>query len=323
MTRPANRPTPRRGVLVPTARLLLRSLALALAILAAPSLHAVIVAGGDGTQNTTGAGAGTGWNYVGTRGVGSGVYLGNFDGNDWVLTANHVGAGSFTLGSTTYGAIGGSSIRVQNPDFSATDLLLFKIDASPGLAPIPIAASTPITGTSVTLIGAGRDRQAALTEWNVTGTNPNFTWTEVGSGGNAGGYKWTGSRTMRWGMSSVSSTALFNTGDGNVNGIRANFTPFVGRAQGAVGDSGGGVFAFNNSSASWELIGLMLAIDAFANQPGGTAVFGNNTYFADLSYYRNYITSSIPESSTYAAAAGAGALLLAVASRKRRAAPGR
>lgn len=321
MTRSATRPSPRCPVSVPLARRLAQSLLLAIAIHAAPSVHAVIVAGGDGTQNTTGAGAGTGWNYVGTRGVGSGVYLGNFDGANWVLTANHVGAGSFTLGGTTYGAIGGSAIRVQNPDLSATDLLLFKIDATPGLAPISFAASTPISGTSVTMIGAGRDRQTALTTWNVTGINPNYTWTEVGSGGNAGGYKWTGSRTMRWGESSIASTVVFNTGDGNVNGLRATFTPFVGQAQGSVGDSGGGVFAYNNSSASWELVGLMLAIDAYANQPGSTAVFGNSTYLADLSYYRNYITSAIPESSTYAVAAGWGALLLAMASRKRKATP--
>jgi hypothetical protein len=293
-------------------------LVLALAGLTAPALHAVIVAGGDGTQNATGSGAGTGWNYVGTRGVGSAVYLGNLYGDDWVLTANHVGAGSFTLGGTTYDAVGGSSIRVKNNDLGSTDLLLFKISASPGLAPLPIAATAPITGTAVTMIGAGRDRQAALTEWNVTGVSPNYTWTEVGTGGNAGGYKWTGSRTMRWGESSIASTALFNTGDGDVFGLRANFTPFVGQAQGSVGDSGGGVFAYNTSSSSWELIGLMLAIDAYANQPGSTAVFGNNTYLADLSYYRNYIATAIPEPSAYSLAGGAGALLSVLFMRRRR-----
>lgn len=305
----------------PFTRLLLRSLLLALAFQIAPSLHAVIVAGGNGTQNTTGSGAGAGWDYVGTRGVGSAVYLGNFYGDNWVLTANHVGAGSFTLGGTTYGAIGGSTIRVQNTDLSVTDLILFKIDGTPGLAPIPIAATTPITGTSVTMIGAGRDRLTALTGWNVTGTNPNYTWTEVGSGPNASGYKWDSSRTMRWGASSIASTVVFNSGAGNVNGLRATFTPYVGQAQGSVGDSGGGVFTYNPSSASWELIGLMLAIDSYANQPSGTAVFGNNTYLADLSYYRNYIATAIPEFATSALASGVGVLLLAMCRRRRRVQP--
>jgi hypothetical protein len=300
-------------------RLLLRPLLLAFVVQIAPSLHAVIVAGGDGAQNSTGSGAGVGWSYVGTRGVGSAVYLGNFYGDNWVLTANHVGAGSFTLGGTTYGAIGGSTVRVQNTDLSVTDLILFKIDGTPGLAPIPIAATTPITGTSVTMIGAGRDRLTALTGWNVTGTNPNYTWTEVGSGANALGYKWNSSRTMRWGESSITSTILYNSGDGNVNGFRAAFTPYVGQAQGSVGDSGGGVFTYNYSNASWELAGLMLAIDSYGNQPSGTAVFGNNTYLADLSSYRNYIVTAIPESSASAIIAGAGVLLLAISRRRRRA----
>ncbi len=300
-------------------RLLLRPLLLAFVVQIAPSLHAVIVAGGDGAQNSTGSGAGVGWSYVGTRGVVSAVYLGNFYGDNWVLTANHVGAGSFTLGGTTYGAIGGSTVRVQNTDLSVTDLILFKIDGTPGLAPIPIAATTPITGTSVTMIGAGRDRLTALTGWNVTGTNPNYTWTEVGSGANALGYKWNSSRTMRWGESSITSTILYNSGDGNVNGFRAAFTPYVGQAQGSVGDSGGGVFTYNYSNASWELAGLMLAIDSYGNQPSGTAVFGNNTYLADLSSYRNYIVTAIPESSASAIIAGAGVLLLAISRRRRRA----
>jgi hypothetical protein len=38
--------------------------------------QAVILATGDGTQNATGAGAGDGWNYVGTVSGASGVYLG-------------------------------------------------------------------------------------------------------------------------------------------------------------------------------------------------------------------------------------------------------
>src|SRR5580704_15894094 len=48
-----------------------------------------IVAGGDGTQNTTPPADDPGFANVGIRGSGSGIYL----GNGWVLTAAHVGAG--------------------------------------------------------------------------------------------------------------------------------------------------------------------------------------------------------------------------------------
>src|SRR5262249_11495973 len=65
------------------------------------SARAVIVYGDDPGYATP-SGAGTGWDYVGTIVGGSGVFLGNYAGSYWVLTAGHVGAGTFTLGGMTY-----------------------------------------------------------------------------------------------------------------------------------------------------------------------------------------------------------------------------
>lgn len=53
--------------------------------------------------------------------------------------------------------------------------------------------------------------------------------------------------------------------------------------QAANGDSGGGVFISN------RLAGIMTRIGIFSNQPIDRAVFGNTTFVADLSLYRNQI----------------------------------
>src|SRR5271170_1227159 len=53
----------------------------------------------------------TGWNYVGAIGSASGVYL----YNGWVITAAHVGAGNFVLGTTTYTPIAGTTRSLTNP----------------------------------------------------------------------------------------------------------------------------------------------------------------------------------------------------------------
>ncbi|MEY4489763.1 MAG: hypothetical protein RIQ79_2271 [Verrucomicrobiota bacterium] len=317
------KPLPRPVYPVNRTRAWLATLTLSLASLTAPGLHAVILATGDGTQNTTGTGAGLGWDYVGTVSFGSGVYLGNYGGDNWVLTAWHVGEGSFTLGGTTYGAVANSSVRVQNADTSPTDLCLFKINGNPGLAAIPISATSPTLGTYAKMIGAGRDRDTTLTEWSVTGTSPDYTWSEVPSGGNAGGYKWAPTRAMRWGENTLDAALSFNAGYGNVEGLATDFDYSVQQAQGASGDSGGGVFTYNLSTSMWELTGLMLAIGSYDNQPGGTAVFGNVTYLADLSSYRDNIFTTlplptvIPEPASYTALAGVGVLLLALKRRKR------
>ena len=58
---------------------------------------------------------------------------------------------------------------------------------------------------------------------------------------------------------------------------------------------------------------MMFAVSTYETQPGGaeTAVYGSETYIADLSYYRSQILTIIPEPSAYVLAMlGASTLLL-------------
>jgi hypothetical protein len=47
---------------------------------------------------------------------------------------------------------------------------------------------------------------------------------------------------------------------------------------------------------TWMLAGALFAIDGFAGQPAGTALFGNDTFAADLSFYRSQIISLVTPS---------------------------
>jgi hypothetical protein len=58
-------------------------------------------------------------------------------------------------------------------------------------------------------------------------------------------------------------------------------------AQAVLGDSGGGVF--QSIDDSWELAGLMVSQQTLPGQPSRSAVYGNTTFTADLSKYRDQI----------------------------------
>ena len=86
-------------------------------------------------------------------------------------------------------------------------------------------------------------------------------------------------------------------GFGTTDMFYTDFDSIAGEAQGAIYDSGGGVFY--DSGSEWELAGLMLTGSTGSGQPGSTAIFGNQTYMADLSVYSSQInaTTAIPEPS--------------------------
>lgn len=282
---------------------------LAALALAGPA-GAVILGDGDGTQNTLPPDDSLIWDNIGIYNTSTAVYL----GDGYVLTAAHTGnVPTVNFGGITYNVVPGSRQQLTNNGAGGvsanTDLAIFRIDDDPGLDPTPISSTSPAVGTQVTMIGNGRNRQANLTHWSVTGD----IWTETDAGNaDRSGYVWAAGNDIRWGTNNVATPAAFNT-VGGVQ-VRSFSTVFdagiANEAQAATNDSGGGVFV--NAGGNWELAGIILGINTFTGQPGSTAVFGNSTVIADLSFYREQIEAimAVPEPSGTALTLLAGAALL-------------
>jgi hypothetical protein len=89
--------------------------------------------------------------------------------------------------------------------------------------------------------------------------------------------------------------------------------------QASVGDSGGATFA--STGTGWELAGILFLIGTYQDQPGGTALYGNEIYSVDLSSYRDQILAvMMPEPS---AGLWPGAAVVAMLAQRRRARPRR
>jgi hypothetical protein len=255
-------------------------------------LHAVVISAGNGQGNTTAPEDDFGFANIGKLYDGSVIYLGNYNGEYWVMTANHVVPGNVTFGSTTYNMVAGSVVRIKNPveyglTYSNTEITMFRISADPGLPNLKIA-DTPIdSGTTITVAGRGWTRSETETWWNSS-------WNEVTGPSTYLGYKKSGStQTVRWGSDVVAATdyainvgstsqyTFYTVFDWNTNGMQAVF-----------GDSGGG--AFYKDGDTWVLAGLTLAQGTFANQPSNTALYGNQSVFVDLGYYYQQISEVLP-----------------------------
>ncbi len=265
--------------------------------------QAVIIAGGDGTGNTAAPSGGQGWDYVG-RISGSAPSSVTYIDNNWFITAHHIkvldNPTGVLLGGSSYSIDAGSWTRLTNSEGGDADLSMFRVTSSVGLAGLTVRSSATANGSGLTMIGNGRNRGTSETQWSVNTSGDPWVWTEVGSGGDANGYKWASGSSKRWGTNSKDADAgLVNDGFGITDMFYVDFDDAGGsEAQGATYDSGGGVFY--NTGSEWELAGLMLTTSGYKDQPGSTSVYGSRTYMADMQHYADQIntTSAIPEPAT-------------------------
>lgn len=288
----------------------LAPLLLAIGPFAIPAAAVVIDRIGGG--NTTAPADDPGWNNVGAIWVGGGVYL----SNGWVLTASHIGVGGgFTLGGTTYGVVPGSAQQLTNNGAAGksalTDLLLFQIDGRPVVSPVTIASVGPAVGDVVTMIGRGRNQNPTETYWSVNTAASPWVWDELSSGvgANAVGFKTNAAQDKTWGDNTIAGEGWVNIGV-DVQSLHTTFDLGAGGNEGQVvyGDSGGGLFV--KQSGNWNLAGIIIAQEVYSGQPSLTAVIGNVSYFADLSYYAPQINLVVVPEPGGGASLGTGVAVL-------------
>jgi hypothetical protein len=259
----------------------LTALVLCLAAGSAPA-GAVVIDTGDGTGNTSAPADDPGWDNVGRAGGLTGVYL----GRGWVLTANHVGERDIWLDGVLYPAVPGSKIRFMTDANTAADLAVYRIVGRPDFPEVVLSASPPVAGVDeVTLIGKGWTREPTLTKWTSS-------WTESPPGPAVYfGFKFGTGGVMRWGANVVEETGVLVT---TTESLLVTFDESGGvlhESQAVSGDSGGAVFVKRGST--WELAGILFARLLFVGQPSDTAVFGNKSAAADVSFYREQILAAM------------------------------
>ena len=165
----------------------------------------------------------TGWDYLGQVNGATGVYL----GNNWVLTAGHVGPGTFTMSGTAFSYVPGTA-RTIVTGTDLADVELFQIASAPALPALTLAGnSQQLTGNQVVMTGFGGGHGK--------------TW-----GANTITYD-----TLPVGVVVVSTT--FNSIDFETEYGGAN------QAEVILGDSGGGDFLY--AGGTWQLAGINEAND--------------------------------------------------------------
>lgn len=239
------------------------------------------------------------WSHVGRVGDGSAIYL----DNGWVLTANHVGAGMFTLHGQNYSRdLGVPAVQLTNPDNSPADLLLFRLNQNLPLPAMAIADQPPITCDTVLMLSEGRMQQVSSTTWSVNTADNPWTWTTPpvqSSLSQITGYLTTTTRDLRWGLNALTSdTSFVSLGPVGIWGFNTQFDSdgLAYEAQPVKGDSGGGVFV--EADGAWALAGVIVAITTLSAQPGGNTsamLDHSQALIADLAVYRQQILDVIFE----------------------------
>jgi hypothetical protein len=322
------------GVMAFTLRSLCSFGAVALALLGIPSARALVIYGGNGTNNTTDPNNGLPWGNVGTINGSSAVFLGNYGSGSWVITAAHVesvDAPGITLGNTFYAGVSGSGVRVLNADNSVSDLYMYRISGTPSLPTLSIATSRPAPSAIVTAVGYGKVEQT-FKQWDVTINNgvANDVWTETAIPANVDyvGYTTTTSIGKRWGQTRyLNSGFSYNLSTGLTSSVITMFEPVSGSTLGVSGDSGGGVF-YSTGGNTWALGGVYGALGLLNTPdtppPGdavatGVSALYNVNHVVDFVTYGSFINGvlAIPEPASWSALAGALALGFASTRRRR------
>ena len=242
----------------------------------ASSFEAFAVVDANSASNTNAPADGAPWDNVGSLNGASGVYL----GGGWVLTASHVGLGSIALGTGIF-TPDGTFLHLTNSDGSATDLVLFHLATMPAMPSLPLVTATPAAFTQIDMIGCGHIAGSAQTNFGLYS-----------------GFYWSAAPAKGWGNNKVNlgGTTTINIGFGNLTTFVCDFTSpgtlgptsqTSDEAQDAAGDSGGGVF--QNTGGKWQLAGILDAEGNQKNQASNTAVYGDETYMADIATYRSEI----------------------------------
>lgn len=308
--------------------LMKRLLCLAVLLGSTVSTQAVIVAGarggGDNTFNTTRAELealptvddGFFFDHVFTLAGGNGVYIGFRPTPSgpigYALSGMH-------LGNQTTLTIQGETYTVQSRTaIDDSDLALYAFthtsNIMPTLPALSLSPTTPVQGTDVVMIGAGRNRvQDATTDADVS---------DAVSVTDGTGYTTTTPRLKRWGTNATANftspgqpgpTRAFDLSGRDTVVFRTIFNePTAGewlttnQAQGVTNDSGGGVFSHDGL-----LLGIMVAVQA---PNASQARFENATLMADIATYKTLIDAEtggmlIPEPATAALMLGALAIL--------------
>jgi hypothetical protein len=259
-------------------------LAAFMAIAMAPQpARAVIVYSDPGrltTMPVLSGGVEPGWQYIGTYGSFTGIPIGP---RAWV-TATHVSGptGTLVYDSTTY-----ASTRVA----TSGDLAVFQLnDGQPDFTQwAPVWQSTTTLADRITagtldvyMYGRGTDRGSAI----VNGSAQTVGWNWV---------PWTTVEPLSYGTGNV--YGLVNSGGNSY--LQMPFFP-VAESAGifSTGDSGGAIFAFDNATSQWELIGINYAVELVAASSGGpnlnAAFFDARDYWYDTGSGWVQITGSVP-----------------------------
>ncbi len=220
----------------------------------------------------------TGWDYVGSVGGASGIYL----GNGWVITAAHVNltSGTYTLNGITYSIVAGSAVSS-----GSADITMFKISSEPDLATLSISSSTPISfSTQVVMVGYGGGAKS----WGVNTVTSTSVQVTVSS----------------------YTTTDFATTYGTVSSQGRNRTTVTNTAEAVTGDSGGAAFAYNSSTGTWSLVGFMEAV----NSSGDTYFVQLSSYYSFISS----TLATVPEPSSLTLLSLAGAVCAGLAGRRFR-----